>query len=1306
MCLISGIEPADDSPPLPTIFQTPAVSHVTSSTTSAVISEVVTSFPVPEAKDTETTLASKLKFTATTGKTKFSAVTTNTTLPDITLSSYISSQSAEMTSFGRTTGMSVTAKSNVSLSSLVATSETSTKTQLISSGSTKLLRATEPYTVTATRAVTRSTGSEGKPISTFTRTPITLRTTELPVKTKIMEISEIAMKTLPTKDAQVKTEGLTTFTPPSFESRTEKTTAHQPRYSTLPLLFLPSYTSSVNLTGTSERTEVSIGKSSTTVGKVTVTSFSPVITTLSLLKPASSETTKTTNASTEQSGKTVFLPTSTLPVSLGEAITEPPIEMVHHLTDTAGVPFTTTLGPKKTTLQTPEKSLETTVLPFTIHGKETLKTTSHVKHTSSSYLPPYSLRPSSKTEKSTTLSPKGPSVSVPTPALGELKKTFKTVSTTGYPSHIVLNITELLTTLYTKYPALPETTRVTPLSIEVTSKITSPFELVAKSTLFSGKTFTEYTSPLALSTVKTSTSAYSGNVTTSAKKTFISSKETTPVPFIATTRESDETASFTGSPRTPLRATETTLLTTQPEESEVERISSISPRKPSAFPSSQPSSLISLNLSLPSLPTYGKEASLTALSPIRTTSHEPISSYPRTTITKSKLGTEKTSSLLTSSTLSTIAEHSSPITTVPYDKLPGRAILNTTYAIFSPSSEFSIQHITTKAMSDKEKSTLATSAVLPLTKSHAFSTSQYLADKSVSSPSLTQVILEVITTPKYPVETKVVSTALKSTVKSITDTVKSTASTVQKSFTPSSVGSFPQQTSSGDKLPAQTTKAVTILHFLTETDTKLAHQTSKPSLTGLSSTPIYQHPAETLAKSTDQPQILLSTTEAMVELTSSPPLTTFLPKGVHSSVLSTSLGPTQVILQTEKELRLTDSVTQPYVPKTSILRSTGPDRKTADLTFGTRILPSSPEVLATSSSTIKKDAFPSLFTQKADTGVKFTWQSSVAESLLSSQTPETTTISPEFKPTSSFLLPETTEIPIVMGSESSIGAFFTPVISTASTSMGKSATEKTAVLPKQVTHSTTAYSSTSLASTEFSAAVRTSAAASASSVMSSTEQNITIISATSDKAKAVTESITTSVKPSYFSVTSKAKEPMSPATEKSEEMELLTEMQPVRTQGVTVTSEIPQTFYSPYFTNITAASSNVSVSGLSTIHSSFEPKPSSIPASLASTTKTSKLGITSEIQTPSVSSLFMIPDHSNVTTAPSVSSFAYLSTKPLYGLTTTFSDGLSTVEAMLGVTTSTSILPRETATLQTCTVSNIIHVYLFGFEYIWLTFTH
>ncbi|NXT44936.1 OTOG protein, partial [Pelecanoides urinatrix] len=581
-------------------------------------------------------------------------VTSNTTLPTITSSSNISSQSTEMTSGRSTTAMSGTTKSNVSLSSPVdisplfpstVSSETSTKIQPISSSSTKLLRATEPQTVTATHAVTVSTESEGKPISTFifTGTPLILNTTEMP-------------------------------------------------FSTSPPLGAPSYTPPVNLTGTSEGTKISVGQSFTTVANIT--SFPA---TLSLLKPVSSATTKAAIVLTEQSRKTTFSPTPTPPISLGKATTEPPFEMVQHLTGTAEVPFTTTLGPKTTTLQTQERSSETTLLSFTIHKKETPKTTSRVEHTSS---------------------------------------------------------------------------------------------------------------------------------------------------------------------------------------------------------------------------------------------------------------------------------------------------------------------------------------------------------------------------------------------------------------------------------------------------------------------------------------------------------------------------PTQVILSTEKELHLTDSVTQPYVSGTSVLQSAVPTRTTADLIFGTRILPSSPEVLAASSSlaTIKKEVFPSFSTQKASTGLKFTWQTSFTESLDSSQTLETTTASPESKSTSSsVLLPEKTEIPIMMGSGPS-------------TSMGKSGTEKTAVLPKQVTLSTTAYSSAFLASTMLSAMAHSSAAASASSMI-----------------------------------------------------------------------KTPQTFYSPYFTNTTAVPSNVSVSVLSTQRSSSEPKPfSSIAASSVSTTQTSKLEISSEVQTPSLSSLLMIPDHPNDTTAPSVSSFAYLSTKPLYGLTT-FSDGLATAEAVSGVTASAFMLPRETATLQTCT---------------------
>ncbi|KGL98885.1 Otogelin, partial [Charadrius vociferus] len=645
------IEPADDSALLTSSIRTPAVSHITSSTSLAVISEAVTSFPVPEATDMETTLASKLQLTATAGKPEFSAVTSNKTLPTITLSSNISSQSTEVTSGRSTTAMSKTTKSNVSLSS---------------------------------------------PVDISPSFPSTV----------------------------IKPEELTTFTPSSFESITDKTTVYLPQFSTSPPLGMPSYTPPVNLTGTSEGTKISVGQSFTTVANVTVTSFSPVFTT-SLLKPVSSATTKAAIVLTEQSVKTTFLPTSTPPISLGKEITEPPIEMVQHLTGTAEVPFTTTQGLKTTTLQTQERSSETTLLSFTTHKKETPKTVSHVEHTSSSYFPPYSLHPSSTTEKSITLSTKRPSVSVSTPA--------------------------------------------------------SP----------------------------------------------------------ASERESAQRTSFTGSPLAFLSATETTLLTTQPDKSQVERITSISTRKPSAFPSSPSSSLISLNVSLPSLPSYGKEASLSPLSTVRT-SHEMTSLYPRTTIAKSTLPTEKTSPVLTFSTSSTVTEQS----------------------------------------------------------------------------------------------------------------------------------------------------------------------------------------------------------------------------------------------------------------------STG-------------------------------------------------------------QTLETTTASPQSMSTSSLvLLSETTEIPIVVGSGPS-------------TSTGKSSTEKTAVLPRQVTLSTTAYGSTFLTSTTLSAMARSSAAASASSMMSSTGQSISVVSTTSDRSKAV--------------------------------------------------------------------------------------------------------------QTPSVSSLLMISDYPNDTTAPSVSSFAYLSTKPLHGLTTTFSDGLGTAEAVSGVTASSSMLPRETATLQTCT---------------------
>ncbi|KFP28983.1 Otogelin, partial [Colius striatus] len=364
------IEPADDSPPLPPSIQTVAVSHITSSASLAMVSEALPSFPVPESKVMETTLASEFQLTATTAKTEFSAVTSNITLPTITLSSNISSQSTEITSGRSSTEMSGTTKYNVSLSSPV-------------------------------------------------------------------DISPLFPSTVIKPDV---------FTASSFESMREKTTVHLPQVSTSPPLGMPSYTPAVNVTKTSEGTKISIEQSLTTVANVTVTSFSPVITSLPLLKPASSATTKAATVLAKQSTKTTFSPTSTSPVPLGKVITEPSVETVQNLPGTPEVLFASTLAPKTTTVQTQERSSETTLLSFTTHKKETPKTTSHIDHMPSSYFHQYSLHPSSTTEKSVVLSTS--SVSVPTPSSPASEgESAPRISITGSP-HTLLTATEttLLTT--------------------------------------------------------------------------------------------------------------------------------------------------------------------------------------------------------------------------------------------------------------------------------------------------------------------------------------------------------------------------------------------------------------------------------------------------------------------------------------------------------------------------------------------------------------------------------------------------------------------------------------------------------------------------------------------------------------------------------------------------------------------------------------------------------------------------------------------------------------------------------------------
>ncbi|NXN80297.1 OTOG protein, partial [Bombycilla garrulus] len=487
------------------------------------------------------------------------------------------------------------------------------------------------------------------------------------------------------------------------------------------------------------------------------------------------------------------------------------------------------------------------------------------------------------------------------------------------------------------------------------------------------------------------------------------------------------------------------------------------------------------------------------------------------------------------------------------------------------------------------------------TATHAVTTRTETESKPIATSAFTEAPFTLRTT-EMPVKTKIMN---------LTGTSEGTKTSVEQSFTTVAnvtVTSFsPILTTSSSLKPASSATS--------ETAAVLTKHSMKTTFSPTSTPPI------SLGKTTTEPpfgmvQHLAGTPEVLfttalgpkmtslqtqeIELTSLYPLKTSLPEGTHSSMLPTSVGPTKVSLPTQKYLRLTDSVTQPLVSRTSVFQPIVPARTTADLIFGTKFPPFSPEVLDTSSSstTIKKEPFPSFSTQKAATDLTFAHHASFTKSLDSRQTLEASPL-PDSESTSSVvLLPGTTEVAVALRSTSR-----------------ESGTEETVVLPKQVTPSATPYTSMILPRTALSTEVHSSLAASASSAIS--------------------------------------------------------RFQSVLTQGVTIT---PQTFYPPYFTSTSSI--------LSTVRSPAESKPFSVAPSSVSTTHTAKSEITSEMQTPSVSSLLMISDYPNDTAAPSVSSFTSLSTKPLHGLTTAFSDGLET--AMSGASASPFTLPRETATLQTC----------------------
>uniref|UniRef100_A0A674KEL8 Otogelin n=1 Tax=Terrapene triunguis TaxID=2587831 RepID=A0A674KEL8_9SAUR len=514
------------------------------------------------------------------------------------------------------------------------------------------------------------------------------------------------------------------------------------------------------------------------------------------------------------------------------------------------------------------------------------------------------------------------------------------------------------------------------------------------------------------------------------------------IPLVTKQLETMQTTFITESPYT-LSETETTRIIVRPDEAQTEKITRVHTRKPTTFASSPASSLPPFTTLLP-LSTFRKEISTTATSSMRTSSEATVTMtitlYPRTSVVKSTFSTEGKTPHLTASTISTIEEQPSSLTSPSPAELPAKVTLNITDATLSPYSEFSSRLITSKKVTAvKERSTLRTSVTSPLTKSpHIFPTAQYLAETSVSLYTLTQKIPKEPATTKHPVQTETVSTVSKPTVKTVTETVKQTASTTQISLI-KDYSSFATTSS------VQTSSAAMVSPQIRE-ESAIPRFTTKLTI---------EHPPTEILTTAIHPEALFSTTESIGEFTTLHPfLTTSRPAVAISTLSPTSVVPAKVLLTTEKESSLTD----------------------------------------TSDSTI------------------FPLSKLTSPSLILSETPITTE------------------------EESLAGALLTPVISAASTSMGKSATEKTVVLSKQVPLSTTSYGSTFQAGTVLPATTRSSTTATVlapSSGSSVTAQNITTASATSGTTAAIREALTTSLfsgKPIYFSVASETEKAITSET--------------------------------------------------------------------------------------------------------------------------------------------------------------------------------
>ncbi|XP_062974484.1 otogelin [Elgaria multicarinata webbii] len=1126
------IEPATEVHIPPSTLKTHATS-VAPQTSAAVLSKEITSSPGLASKDRETTHALKWQFSSTIETSKFSTLL----LPNITFIATSATSNVSTHSTFRTSAMPIFSHP-ISDDSIPFVDDVPPSTTAIVTG-TLPGKQTSSTTISSIPSVSITTKTEEKLISTPTIivTPSIITDDKSPATTRAVSETQVSATTEETE----RTVESITEDKPSFivTSRTERTSQFFTK-ATLPSLEISSHLPTENHTTTSDRTKLDVSQVSITDASVTVTSFPPLFTSLSTLKPVvkpvTSETTKTTVALIKEGIKTTF-------ISVPPALTQRTTTIPTHLS----------------------------VLLFSTVKKEIAQTTSSVTHQPSSYFSVYL----STTSRPGIFSSKLPGVPDTTsPTLIDSKEL-----TSEYSQLVQPNITKAVTALHTQYPASSHTVRITPLSTKASSEMTTPAESSTPISV-SHKTSTEYKPPLSLKTTKISFELDSVGVTKSeTTESDFTREPTAMVVPVSLVTEKIEPVQTTRYPFTLHAMADTKKVTVYLGTTKSEKTDSTTP-----LPVSISTAVISKGVTGP----------------------VPLSPEPQVTMAATHIPIRaKTTSMF--SVLPLTTELPSTVTSRSTSEFTIKETLHDTGVTLSPYTKYSSQSSTVAEVTSTEGiSTPSSSVTLPLT-------TLATTETTIHPDTLTQKIPEIAATTKLPTET------------------------IKLSMT--SNATYSVHTSPMEGILTYVKEQSTVPYFTTKMTGKHdSSPTSKAYLTAKGTTSAFYFPDE-LVRTSIHPKSAFSTTESVVKIAESSLFqSSALPLLVPSAVSLTSVFSAKVPLTSEKEVTQTPK-TDTGTIQTSFLTSA---EKASDLTLSKKPLFSTSKITAAllPLSTIKEETLESFPTKKSKTDLtttKLTLTSS--QTLTAPSTPFH--VSESTSPSLSIL--EAPKTSVVSQTDSEEGAFLTPIVSTAFTSMGKSATEKISILSKQVPLSTISYSSTfpafrvTPATPHFTTTTETAPIG----ISGLTTQSVT--KSLAEKTAGIRESITTSL----LSVPSVASDTKS------------------------MIPEIPDTHGQILVTKLPLSTSTMKHSPIS-------------PASLGSTilTKVSETPSITGVPTPSTSSLLSASVHLNATVATPVPT--YLPAKPIFDSTAEYSVGVTTVETVSGVTGSVYMPSRETATSPTC----------------------